>query len=144
MSAAKAARKDSRSRDDLVKEIEFLRRGGWAGQMGPTLRWVVAGLTIVAVAYLVSETIVGVAREFAGKDTKADVAYRLLSDISVGMSLSVAFGLAGTGLAIRERKLRKQTVERLAKRNAELEAKIDAHRSSSQLTSRGDTNPEDR
>jgi|ERR1044072_1759065 hypothetical protein len=80
---------------------------------------------------------------FAGKATLTGLIVSLGANASVviGASWSVSIGIAIW--VFLERRLRKGTVERLTLRIKELELSIDRRRSSSQLTPRGDTRPED-
>ena len=79
----------------------------------------------------------------AGKETLASVVLTLGANVSilVGASWAVTIGF-GIWVFL-ERRLRKGTVERLTLRLKDLELSIDRGRSSSQLTPRGDTRPED-
>jgi hypothetical protein len=52
--------------------------------------------------------------------------------------------LEAWGYGLRERRLRRQTTERFTQRNYKLEKLVDPNRTSSHLTTRGTTNPEDR
>lgn len=82
-----------------------------------------------------------ISREFAGQTTVA------VADFVLRMHLNefAAAALGGSGIAygVRQRKLRRDTVERLAKRITELEGRIDPQRTSSRLNPRGVTPPED-
>ena len=55
-----------------------------------------------------------------------------------------ALGVIGSLYGWRERRLRRTTIERLQRRNQTLEKLIDPNRTSSELTPRGDTRPEDK
>lgn len=81
---------------------------------------------------------------FAGKETLANVAFNVGGTVEVSVTLAWIVGVAGVVYGRRERRLRRDAVERLHGRIAELEAQIDPGRSSSRLTPRGDTRPEDR
>lgn len=74
----------------------------------------------------------------------ADIGVRFLGNFAVNTAL--AWVLAGGGIAygIGQRRLRRNTVERMSQRTAELEERIDRKRTSSRLTKRGETNPGDR
>ncbi len=67
-----------------------------------------------------------------------------MGDFKVSEGLSYLFGVGGFGYGMRERKLRRETIERLSKRITDLEKLVDPSRTSSHLTVRGTTNPEDR
>lgn len=58
--------------------------------------------------------------------------------------LFTAFGFGGVGFGIKQQSLRKMNNENMGKRVKYLEQLIYSDSESSNLTSRGDTNPEDR
>ena len=104
-----------------------------------------ANLTKITVTFIQCGTFVGITYilylmvgELAGKQTAADITISLWDK-----ALAVIFGGGGVLYGHKERKLRKDTVERLQKRNIELESMIDKNRSTSGLTPLGDTDPED-
>lgn len=79
----------------------------------------------------------------AGQHTFADIGVRFLSDIRLGTSLGYALGAGGLYYGRKQKKLREDTIQQLAPRIKELETLRDANRSSSGLTKRGHTRPED-
>lgn len=123
--------KDTRSRAELLRTIDFLRRGGYAREFAPVVRWAIVGGSVLGFSWILKEALIGVAHEFAGKDTNANVVYSMLSDINLSMTISWAWGIGATAVAIRERRLRKRAISHLSKRNAILESAIDPHRASS-------------
>lgn len=86
----------------------------------------------------------------AGQVTVADI--KVLGKVAVGdagpswgvVLASILFGVSGVLLARKERNLRKDTVERMHKYQELWEKSIDPKRSTSAITSRGDTRPEDK
>jgi len=99
------------------------------------IRW--AGVVLIArYGYLT-------VHDLAGQATTADIGIKLLTDVKISEAL--AWLLAGGGILYgrQQRKLRKDTVERLQERNRNLERTIDPKRTSSDLTPRGETRPED-
>lgn len=76
---------------------------------------------------------------FAGKSSVADLSLKLLANLSVVWELSLTLSGISVTLYLRERKLHRDTRQRLTARVTELELKIDSKRSSSQLTPRGQT-----
>lgn len=78
----------------------------------------------------------------SGLSTAADIQLSFLVDISVYIAWLA--GAGGVGYGLHQRKLRRDTVERLQARITELESEVDPGRTSSGLTGRGDTNPEDK
>jgi hypothetical protein len=96
--------------------------------------------SLVAIAALFYLSI----RSLSGHYTFADIGIKVLGDFKLSEAFGYLFGVGGAGYGLRERKLRRQTTERFAARNFSLEKQIDPNRSSSRLTTRGTTNPEDR
>jgi hypothetical protein len=86
----------------------------------------------------------GAVESLAGKYTFADIGIKFLAQMSISQSISYAAGAGGVLYGIRERKLRRDKTEYLARRNRELEERLDPRRSSSRLTGRGTTRKEDR
>lgn len=79
----------------------------------------------------------------AGKNTAADIGIKFLSDIRISEAAAWLFGAGGVLYGTRERRLRLKVNESLGARVSELEEGIDPARSSSKLTPRGETNPQD-
>ncbi|HET7232611.1 MAG TPA: hypothetical protein VFJ16_21555 [Longimicrobium sp.] len=79
----------------------------------------------------------------AGKATFNQIGVTFLANAGISKALAWAVAVVFGGYGLRQRKLRKDTVEHLAPRIKESELRLDSGRSSSHLTHRGDTNPED-
>jgi hypothetical protein len=79
----------------------------------------------------------------AGQTTAADIGIKFLADVKVSEAVAWIFGGSGIAYGLRQRKLRRDTVERVQRRVEGLEKEIDPKRSSSELTRRGETPPED-
>lgn len=133
------AKRDSRSREQLLAEIDRLRTGGLIEQVGQTARTFIRAGGAVFVAYMAKEVLT----ELAGRDTNANILVNFLGSVSVNVAL--AWTLAGCGVVygMQQHRLRKRTVSALASRKSRLERQIDPSRSSSGLTRSGDTHPED-
>jgi hypothetical protein len=80
----------------------------------------------------------------AGQITYADVGIRVIGDVRVSETVAWMFGVGGIGYGMRQRKLRRDTIERLSPRVRKYEQELDSHRTSTGLPSRGTTRPEDR
>jgi hypothetical protein len=133
-------RGSGQSVDRLQAENDFLRRGGFAEEIGKTVRVLLICLAVVGIVYLLGHAV----ETLAGKETEANIFVNLLGKLEISFVLSWIVGGAGLAYGLSQKKLRKSTVERLQKRIKELEADIDPTRTSSKLTPSGDTNPEDR
>ena len=83
-------------------------------------------------------------KELAGQNTWAKITVNFLGNIKVSQIIAWIFGGGGIIYGKSQNKLRKDTVEFFAGRTQSLEAQIDPNRSSSNLTQRGDTSPEDK
>jgi hypothetical protein len=121
---------------DAVKIARANRHTEWlrlVGKIFDTLpKYILAGFVL----YIFKDMV----HELAGKEA--------LTNIKIDIPfLSSAIGLllGGGGLAygIKQNKLRKDTIQQQSKRIKDLEHQSDKNRSSSELTERGDTNPED-
>ena len=128
-----------KTRAELEAELRLLRRHRSAeaatSVVNNLTRW--GGLT--AIAYFAYRAI----DSLAGEATTADIGLGFLTSIKVSTATSWATGLCGVAYGLLQRALRKNTIERLQSRITELESKVDPKRSSSKLTARGDTRPED-
>jgi len=80
----------------------------------------------------------------AGKTTLASIIVQFLASVKVTQGLAYVIGLSGCAYGAFQRRLRRTAIARIAARNTERELGIDPGRSSSGLTPRGETNPEDR
>jgi p-aminobenzoyl-glutamate transporter AbgT len=115
--------------------LELSRISSRANTQNNLIKW--GGLSFMSLmAFLI-------VRSLAGQTTIADIGVNILGNFRISTAISYVFMFSGVLYGASERELRKRTVERLAKRISELELQLDPNRSSSNLTSRGDTRPED-
>lgn len=128
-----------KTRAQLETEIRLLksakRSEGFVALGREMIRW--GGLCFIA--WCASSAIA----ELSGKETSASVYIDFLGTVNVSLALSWTVAIIGTAYGIQQRKLRRDTVERIQQRNIQLEKLIDPDRSSSKLTPRGETRPED-
>lgn len=136
---APKSRGGSLSADRLQAENEFLRRGGMAEEIGKSVRVLLVCVSAVCIVYLLAHAI----ESLAGKQTDASILVNLLGKLEISVLLSWAVGGAGLMYGRSQNRLRKRTIERLHGRIKDLESEIDPGRTSSKLTPRGETNPED-
>jgi hypothetical protein len=85
----------------------------------------------------------GSIRALAGQVTLAQIFVLFSGKAAISQALAWVLGGSGFWYGWRERRLRKDTVERYSQRVRATEMGLDPGRSSSHLTHRGDTNPED-
>jgi hypothetical protein len=83
---------------------------------------------------------------YAGKQSNANMTFgfALFADIKMVYTVSLAVGTTGVALYLKERRLHRQTRERLAARITDLELRIDPNRRSSKLTPEGLTREDDK
>jgi hypothetical protein len=83
----------------------------------------------------------------AGRSTLAAFGLYLFADLKVNTVVShlamATFGIGGTSYGYAQRRLKQKNIERMSRKNEELEQKLDPNRSSSSLTKKGLTRPED-
>lgn len=130
---------EKKSKAQLEAELKVLKKAkaseGIVQVLLSLIRWG-AIVLIVRYGFLGIETL-------SGKSTFADIGVNFLTDIKISVAIAWAAGLGGIGYGYSQRKLRKDTIERLVSRIQELESDADDERTSSKLTTRGDTRPED-
>jgi hypothetical protein len=79
----------------------------------------------------------------AGRQTFAQIGIKVLGDIKIANSIGYVVGGGGIAYGRRQKKLKEDVIQKLAPRIKELETAIDSSRSSSGITERGRTRPED-
>lgn len=80
----------------------------------------------------------------SGKTTTADIGLKMLGSLTINESIGYGAGVVGVIYGLSERRLRRDKTEYLQTRIQRLEKQMDPKRSSSRLTPRGTTNPEDK
>ena len=103
--------------------------------MQTAIPWVGA----VAIAYFLYLSV----DSLSGRHTFADIGFAVLADVKISEAIAYVFGAGGVLYGYKYRRLKGDNVERTAERIAELETRLDPDRSSSRLTPRGETRPED-
>lgn len=83
-------------------------------------------------------------QSLSGQTTLADIGINFLANVRVSVAIAWGAGAGGIVYGLNQKKLRKDAIERFHGRIKELETIIDKNRSTSSLTARGDTKPEDR
>lgn len=130
----------NKSKAELLAENRFLRKDRNSSNIATVLIYAIKYGALVAIFYFGYLSVLAL----AGKHTLADIGISFLSDVNVSVSIAWIFGVSGIFYGLRQRKVRKDTIERLQGRIQYLEAQIDSKRTTSQLTSRGDTREEDK
>ncbi len=129
-----------KSRAELQAELRVLRRYRVGDSVASVLRELVRWGAVSFCAYMGFRCVA----VLAGKITMAEIGVRVLGSLRVSEAVAWIFGAGGVGYGLRQRRLRRQTIERLSTRIQELERGIDPKRTSSHLTPRGETSPEDK
>ncbi|MES9987055.1 MAG: hypothetical protein ABW077_04020 [Candidatus Thiodiazotropha endolucinida] len=153
-----------KTRAQLEAENKLLRQSTFGKNVTSIILATIKYGAFVFFIYQIQIAVVSVAENLAGKQTFADIdintelkaegnlslnddsqTERQPSKIPLLLgSLGLAFGLIGIGMAKLQNKLRKDTVEKLQERIRSYEKDIDPLRSTSNLTVRGETRPEDK
>lgn len=128
-----------KTRAQLEAELQLLQNSRWSDVV---MQGLLSAIRWGGLGWIAWQAQVAISN-LAGKTTLADIGVGFLADVQVSVVLSWVVGGAGIMYGRSQRKLRRDTVERLQARNQELEKLLDPNRSSSQLTARGETRPED-
>jgi len=131
--------REKKTAAELLGENRILRRVRATEGVATVLITAIKWGAILGVFRYISVMVVAL----AGQTTAADIGIKILGNFSISTALAWALGIGCAGYGRAQNKLRKDTVERLQKRIQELERGVDPRRSTSRLTSRGDTRPED-
>jgi hypothetical protein len=129
----------AKSKAQLEAENRILRQSRVAEGIISVLQAAIRWGAIVCITRYIYLTI----SKLAGQQTSADIGVGFLADVNVSVFVAWTLGSAGVIYGYYQNRLRKDTVERLQGRIQALELKLDPNRSSSRLTKRGDTRPED-
>ena len=128
-----------KSRGELAAELRFVRA---------SKKWEV-GASIVnnlirygCVAFCAYMSYLSV-DALAGRRTLAWIGVNVLANVKISVVIGWVVGLAGFVYGRGQRKLRRDTIARLSGRIQRFEKTIDPKRTSSDLTERGETPPED-
>jgi hypothetical protein len=136
----KTLAKVERENAELRTKVELIESANKWMAVTPVIGKAIYGATIVGVAYYIYR----IFDALAGKTTLTYIFTSLLANITITASIAVSLALTGLGYGLYQKRQRKKTTERLHKRIKELETYFDENRSTSGLTTRGDTNPVDR
>lgn len=125
----------TKTKAELLAENKLLRTQNWIAAFTTLGNRLITWGGAVAIAYLGYRSI----DALAGKSTVSDIGIKLLGNVRISEGLAWVLGGGGTLYGISQRKLRRDTIERLQGRITELEKEHDPKRSSSNLTVRGTT-----
>jgi hypothetical protein len=121
-------------------ELEYLHKGKRIDRTADVLGLVVKYGSLALIAYFAASVL----KSFAGETTFADIGVKFVGDLKVSDVVFAALAGGGVTYGYRQRKLRRDTIEAMAPQQRAREEQLDPRRSSSNLTARGTTRPEDR
>ncbi len=127
------------TRAELLAENKLLRRMRTIGTVGAVANNLIRYGGLVLIVYFIYRSI----DTLAGRTTGADIGVSLFANVKVSDTVAWVFGGGGTLYGLRQRSLRRATIERLQGRIKHLETARDPGRKSSGLTERGETHPMD-
>ena len=128
-----------RDLEDKKRDLAFRRFAKVVDSIAMLLRELIRYGGVALPFYFMYRT----AEVLAGKTTTADIGLKMLGSLTITNAVGYGLGAVGTVYGLKERKLRRDKTEYLQDRVQKLEKQIDARRSSSRLTRRGTTNPDD-
>ena len=124
---------------DLEYRLQARRIDRWANFAKFAWKW-----TCLRVIFgLIARALTEVAPAFAGRETKADILLVFLADAKIRLTVYLLTVSASLAFGWRQRSLRLAAIETMGNRISFLEAEIDERRTSSRITRRGTTRPED-
>jgi hypothetical protein len=83
-------------------------------------------------------------RVMTGRETVLNIAIQIVATMKLSSKISYALGLAGVAYGLRQRRLRRSVIERMSEHQRKLEQSLDQGRTSSEITLKGTTRPDDR
>jgi hypothetical protein len=128
-----------RSKAVLEAENRYLRKRSLVDATASVINNLIRWGGLVVLGYFA----VRITEELSGGVTTANLGLTLVTDVRISTVAAWALAFASVTYGWGQRRLRRDTVERLAGRIRELERAYDPRRTSSRLTSRGDTHPGD-
>lgn len=136
--------KKKKTRQELEIENGLLKRNRGVSAIASVLNNLIRWGGLVAIFYWMYRSV----DTLSGKQTDAIFDVGIITSITASVAfknvLPWILAFLGVGYGLKQRSLRKTTIERLQDRIRELEKHVDPGRSSSGLTPRGDTHPKDR
>lgn len=128
-----------KSRAELEAEISLHRRLRGSGAIASVLNNLIRWAGAVCIAYWIYRSIACL----AGSTTTANIGLSVIGDVKLSDVFGMVFGGSGVAYGLAQRRLRRKAIKNTEERIKELESRIDPGRTSSGLTSMGDTDPRD-
>jgi uncharacterized membrane protein len=129
-----------KTREQLESELRVLKKARFSeGSVQIALSLIRWGAIVLIARYVYLSI-----STLSGHSTFADIGINFLASVHISVAIAWGASVGGVLYGVNQRKLRKDTVEHFHGRIKELETMIDPSRSTSNLTPRGDTRPEDK
>lgn len=128
-----------KSRGELEAEIKFLRSSDQAALLATITRELIRWSGLAFIVYQGQQIVA----TLAGETTTANIGINFVTDIRISEAVAWIFGGSGILYGLSRERLRRNTIAKISERNKQLEEIIDPKRTSSHLTERGETRPED-
>jgi hypothetical protein len=135
MARRRSSKKTSVQLEEQKLRWKTIRLTSWIPVIQNLIRW--AGVSVTL--YFLFRSV----EVLAGRTTDANFGLKVLASKYAGLALMALFGGGGVAYGLQQRKLRRDAVAHVSPRIEELERRLDRKRSSSKLTTRGETNPGD-
>jgi hypothetical protein len=133
--SGKPSPKHKKSYDEIAAELKFIKGNRRSESIATVTQNICKWGGLSFIAYCASSATIAL----AGQTTVANIGVQILGNMRVSVGLAWTCGIVGVIYGLRQRKLRKDVIERYAGLKADHEKEIDPRRSSSRLTARGDT-----
>lgn len=122
------------------EELRYRLKFRIVDMIGSSIHTIVPWGCAVLIAWIFQKSVLSL----AGQYTFAQIGVGFLGDFRISDSVAYIFGASGVAYGLKRRKLLRDNIERTAKRISDYEKRLDGKRSSSRLTPRGTTRPEDK
>jgi hypothetical protein len=125
-----------KQKTDLEYRLAFKRIDAFVTVSKTLIQWA----ALVGCAFIIYKCVA----VLAGKETLARLGVSILGNIKVSDGILAVLTGGSLAYGIGQRALRRRNIERLTPRSIELEKRLDSNRTSSSLTRKGTTRPEDK
>jgi hypothetical protein len=123
-----------------VDQFEFGVKFKKLDIVNSTIQTTIKVAGFVVVAWILSASL----RILAGKQTILNVAMQVVASLGLSAKISYALGITGVVYGLRQRHLRRLTIEKMSGHQRKLEQALDQKRTSSEITLKGTTRPDDK
>ena len=131
--------KREKTKAELLAENKELRRTKLSLSITEILVTLIKSIAVVVCFYFFTSAL----NNLSGKTTTANIVVDFLGSVSISDFVGIVFGAGGVIYGMIERRQRQKMIDRLHGRVKKMEQQIDPKRSSSNITTFGDTHPDD-